>query len=413
MTTMHRAIIGWTAVLAVAGASLLIAAGEGDAGRGPSRWLAAAPLRWLGDRSYGWYLWHVPLIVWARQLSGTSSWIPTTVAAAAALAPAALSYRYVENPIRRNRSLTGPRVLALAGVCAIASLGALLAGGRLSDMLNHTASAARMSHLDLTSGCRGSGSLGHNAASCTFAHRGDSGTIVLVGDSNAGQFTEPLAAIAKSLHLRLMLAVQNGCPFVPVTRVEPSANTQGCSAFVSGSVRELERLHPAVAVVASRSSSYIEDGTAFAAPSGAGATTDPDRKAKLWESGLSNLLQELGRAGIRVIVVHPVPQIAGWNMDACSPLTLALDACHASRSRAAAERERARALWAEDAALRTSPGALGVDFANELCPKGVCSSLDRGQWLYSDKDHLSVDGALRLEAPLQRAIEEALGRAGG
>jgi SGNH domain-containing protein len=395
------------ALLAVAGTSSVIAAGESDAGRGCARWLASAPARWVGDRSYGWYLWHLPLIVWARQLWGASLLV-TGAAAAASLVPAALSYRYVENPIRRSRPIGGLRLVAVAAGCMTVALAALLAGGHVSSSLDRSASA-RMLHLDATNGCDGSGPLGHNASSCTFAVPGDRGTIALVGDSNAGQFTEPLLAVARSLRMRLMLAVQDGCPFVPLTRVVSPDATATCASFVRRSVLELERLHPTVVVVASRSSSYIDDRTAFELPSGAGQTTDPRRKQELWASALNALLHELTRARIRVVVVHPVPKLPGWDADACSPLGLALHDCHASISFAAAERDRARALRAETAALRASPGAIGVDFAPELCPEGVCSSVERGRWVYRDDVHLSVAGAQSLTGPFERTIERALG----
>ena len=50
-----------------------------------------------------------------------------------------------------------------------------------------------------------------------------------------------------------------------------------------------------------------------------------------------------------------------------------------------------------------------LDFANELCHNGVCSSFERGRWVYRDEVHLSVAGALGLTTPLERAIEQALG----
>jgi len=65
--------------------------------------LGVAPLRWIGERSYGIYLWHWPIIVLVAGVNTRpSAWI---VAAEAALviAAAALSYKYVEEPIRTGR----------------------------------------------------------------------------------------------------------------------------------------------------------------------------------------------------------------------------------------------------------------------------------------------------------------------
>ena len=68
--------------------------------------LGVAPLRWVGERSYGIYLWHWPVIALMRpgvDISWTGPGI-VVVQAAIVLAAAALSYRFVEQPIR-TRSL--------------------------------------------------------------------------------------------------------------------------------------------------------------------------------------------------------------------------------------------------------------------------------------------------------------------
>jgi peptidoglycan/LPS O-acetylase OafA/YrhL len=67
-----------------------------------------APLRWIGQRSYGLYLWHWPVFIlvaaalpgWARD--GWQGWVLGGIALAITVAAAALSYQFVEQPIRRD-----------------------------------------------------------------------------------------------------------------------------------------------------------------------------------------------------------------------------------------------------------------------------------------------------------------------
>jgi peptidoglycan/LPS O-acetylase OafA/YrhL len=64
--------------------------------------LGVAPLRWIGERSYGIYLWHWPVVALMRPGVDISWTGPGVIVAQAAivLAAATLSYRYVEQPIR-------------------------------------------------------------------------------------------------------------------------------------------------------------------------------------------------------------------------------------------------------------------------------------------------------------------------
>lgn len=113
------------------------------AGVWPRSWFGPAldvqPLRWIGDRSYGIYLWHWPLLVLAMAaVPGTETpvWMGLGVLAAT-LGAAELSYRFVETPIRRKGFLASLRSLggqaragrrgmaraATAGLVAVLALG--------------------------------------------------------------------------------------------------------------------------------------------------------------------------------------------------------------------------------------------------------------------------------------------------
>ena len=97
-----------------AAALILAAAAPGTIGS----LLSLPPLRWLGVRSYGIYLWHWPVIaltvaILGRQPGDAWLWI---IEAAVAIGLAAASWRWIETPIMRDGFLgtlrTSQRVLA-------------------------------------------------------------------------------------------------------------------------------------------------------------------------------------------------------------------------------------------------------------------------------------------------------------
>ncbi|GAA2858527.1 acyltransferase family protein [Microbacterium arabinogalactanolyticum] len=133
-----------TLLLASAGTVLAVFAGVM-----PGSWFGRAidvqPLRWIGDRSYGIYLWHWPVLVLvsaasglgvSAQVAGVPVWAGCT-ALVLSVAAAAVSFRVVETPLRRlgfRRSLRAVRVRFARGpvsrlAMATSALAAVLALG--------------------------------------------------------------------------------------------------------------------------------------------------------------------------------------------------------------------------------------------------------------------------------------------
>jgi peptidoglycan/LPS O-acetylase OafA/YrhL len=110
--------------------------------------LAQQPLRWIGERSYGIYLWHWPIFMVTRPGFDTdiTGWANTVLRIALTLVAAELSYRFVEEPIRHGslgrwwqslrsasgeeRTLMWQRTIA---TCGIATLTVVVAGVGLAS----------------------------------------------------------------------------------------------------------------------------------------------------------------------------------------------------------------------------------------------------------------------------------------
>jgi len=92
-------------VAVTAAAAVLIAAVVHPACR-VGHALGAAPLRWIGQRSYGIYLWHWPVMALSRPGLDLawSRWVLVPLQIAVAVALAALSYRWVEQPFRTGEA---------------------------------------------------------------------------------------------------------------------------------------------------------------------------------------------------------------------------------------------------------------------------------------------------------------------
>jgi peptidoglycan/LPS O-acetylase OafA/YrhL len=407
---------GLAAVLPTVGAAAMIVAGTVTRAGVPAV-LSLRPLTWIGDLSYSWYLWHWPAIVYTRAVWPEAPAWAQLVAATGALGPAWLSYSLVEQRIRGDERITGRRVVRLAAACTLVPVtlfAGLLVSTRFPSPTVRDLLAQSRPHADVVRGC--TDNLPSDARTwnaCTWRVTGSAGTVMLLGDSNAGQFAEGVAAAANHLGYNATLATYGGCPFADVithyySRVYAE---EQCRAFVERWVTAVEQRRPALVVLSSASIEYLrpDNGVQFQSPDGGQVARDRSDKARLWQQGLDRILDRWGRAGIAVVLVHQLPHFA-FDLLTCPGFRVerAPTRCGRTASRQQVDSDSELTVSVELSAVRGRPNAGAMNLIDEVCTAERCSPYRGGRWLYRDGAHLSLPESVRLAPKFESVLREYL-----
>ena len=249
---------GYAALLPTLGAALVIAAGIAvrpsrfDAGR----LLSLAPMRFVGDRSYAFYLWHWPVLILALEYEGHPLATSTNLLLLGeAFVLSIVSYAWFEDPIRRGRYgrslglLLWPVAVAAVVVVALPILGDIanqssavdaasaglhigpLRSGGLGKPLPAVVAAVRAAESgapipwplrpgvnNLASGSYNpppgcvAGDTQTSSRLCPLGDLGSSRTLVVFGDSHAFMWMPTIVQVAKTEHWRLVALIKTGCP---------------------------------------------------------------------------------------------------------------------------------------------------------------------------------------------------------
>lgn len=396
---------GTAALLPVVGAALVLAAGLRSES-GASAVLASRPLVVLGDLSYSWYLWHWPAIVVATTVWPASD--AAAIAAVVSLAPAALSYRYIEQPIRRNHRIVGWKAVQLAAVCiAVPALAATVVL-RIPVTAWPLDPPAQWSIEDASTaaGCTDVGA-DWSLERCTWSVDGSRGTVLLVGDSEAASVSDGVIAAANDLGYDAVVHSTSGCPFLDRVPVENAE----CSTLQPRLFELVAALRPDVVVFANRSAGYtrpsVPKGENWRTISTRDGGTPRNQRAALeaWGEGFEGAVRKVAALDAKVLVFAPVPE---YPLDFIAQISVV-------RPHAAVpeidldyvDERRGPVLATETEALDALDAGAIFDPVPHLCTSS-CRPARDGDWLYYDAFHLSVLGSTSLTRPLADALDALL-----
>ncbi len=394
---------GFSAVLPVLGSGLLIM--DRSSNGFARRILVFRPMIWLGNISYSWYLWHWPLIVFARILwPGNSGLI--VFFAFASLLPAFLSYRFIENQFRLNsiskKNIFSTLKIFTISTCApIAASLAVFLGASSGYGLNRPSGSELQKSLADNFGCQIE-TLPVSKDKCFFETEPESTTVLLIGDSQASTFSDPIAAAAKSLNLNFAVRYSRGCPIFP----RPTVERPGCQIYLNALPGLIEHLNPEIIVIANATTLYTTSGPLIGGltiTKSDGRTPSTYHEAiETWVQGFETMLKNSDFTDRKILVINQVPPARFLNPSIIRPnvSTKAFDLNSLS--------DRNLLVAREKLAIENRGNVFSFDTADFLCPKGKCEFSINGKDLYEDQLHLTVEGAMLLTQDLKTVLLELI-----
>ena len=399
---------GWIALFPVIGTVATIFAGAYAPRNGVSAVLSAAPLQFLGARSYSWYLWHWPVIVYTGILFPDIPVGGRLTAATVALLLATLTFRFVERPARESNFLRVRTVLTLrlaAGatllIVTVASL--LVNFGQREAVRNQRyqhIGAATADHGDLPVDCYSNGT-SFEAKTCEFGAPDRRRSLVLFGDSHALQWFDPLRTAATLEGWHLVTFVRPGCAASDINPHNIPPANERCRLWRSQAIDGILALHPAAIVMASYNGATLRGDSLR-------TTLMPVDEVR---TGTRRTLERLLPAGAAIVVLRDTP-LPPSNIPWC---ILQRDGAnphigHSCDFNASASLNPA-AFSAEQAAATGLTNVHFLDMDDLMCDRTTCHAAKNDVIVYRDEDHLTATFANSITPQLRERLFRILGGA--
>ena len=387
---------GFSAVPPVAGAALLILLGTSRNDDGNI--LKSRPLMFLGDISYGLYLWHWPLIVFANRLFPQTSIAPA-LAVVVAIIVSERQLTWLENPFRKETHSTARRPVRLFFMSAVGvsvCCAALLAGSQWGYGINKSEQFERLP--TAVNDCTLRDGEDNRPDICRQERQSDI-RVLLIGDSQAAALSEAVLTLAQEIGASHEILFGNSCPF----HERPNEIRPDCDLIQEEFASSISSFRPTVVLVANASDLYVTRG-GFGKPdtqirrADGSLPSNYEEALENWLDGIVAALESVSSSRTPIIYVQMVP-VATIHSD--SVLS------RSSRVKPFALSEgfdRNSIVAAERKALSGIPNITLFDPASVLCPGDKCALFREGRPIYADRYHLNTRGALLLSPSLRDLV---------
>ena len=206
---------------------------------------------------------------------------------------------------------------------------------------------------------------------------------MLIGDSHARQWMAAFADGAKKSEARLVVRWKSVCPSIPVrvTSFE-GIESADCATFRTETLQLVEELRPDVVVVANYSGYRDQILT------GDGSDADRAEQAEIWADGFAEHLEGLQGSGARIGVVVDNPRLETDPLVCLSRRGNTEEECQPTRSAALAA--TAPFQSAEADVMERIGGITTFGVTDRICDSDRCDLIQGGDFVFVDRDHLSV-----------------------
>lgn len=397
------------ATIPVASAVLIIAVG-------PKAWINRSVLSnrilvWIGLISFPLYLWHWPLLSFARILESDVPSLEIRVGAIfISFALAWLTYRYVESPIRTTSYAAAKAIILTILMSVVGVAGYYIYshdGLAFRKAVQQVASQVQDLNFktERMTGWR-CNELNYEKSRCSYTT--ESPTVVVIGDSHAPRIYSGLTDYYNSKGKGVAIfGGGGGCP--PLLNVVVKDNKGKDRNCVQRTTESLIKIinDPTIkeVVFASRESLYTTS-TEFDDPDGskygrwaislANEPSDARTNAEVYALALAQTFDALTTSGKQITYLYGVPEL-GFDIKSCiptRPISLSnkvRDPCAVSKT----SYEKRNQAFKEQIGqiLAARPSIHAIDLSEALCDENFCYGAKDGVLFYTDDNHLSHRGA--------------------
>lgn len=398
-----------------------------------SRLLSLPWPRYLGQISYGTYMWHWPVIMVLDRVFTVRPFVLAVVAGTVATGLAALSSHLIETPIRRAKPLGAvpwPVVgagLALSVVVAVAVVPNVLESSRRPALRAPAGSvtstlppglkslAGRVpADIDYQRQVNDRGDTGASCdagpSSCVVVDAAaDRPHIVLVGDSHAGMLTAAFMRLAEEHEFRLSTAIVNRCAWQQglVVSAGSTAVREQCAQQRTSLYEEfLPVMDADVVVLVTRARS---DGHGEVLATADDADEYPDEThQQMMQRKTTETVALIRDAGPRVAIVHSVFGTGGYDDAGFDPLDCLATAHDLADCAVIPPAVQPTVDAVYTSVALTVPDVHTVDLRPAYCPAGpICSPVVNGVVTWHDALHLSTDLVLSRIDEIWTALQKS------
>ena len=418
-----RLFPGWWALLPTLGACLLIAAGP--AAIVNRTLLANRVLVWFGLISYPLYLWHWPLLSFARIVESARPDRSIRIAAVlASIGLAWLTYRFIEMPIRRGGGAVAKVIVLVVLMVVVALVGYDLyrrEGFPLRE--NQEIANQFIGKFPESLGCVANHPYAEGA-SCYASPKQYAKTVLVLGDSHGEAFAPGFVRAFEGgrLPYNLLIVAKGGCmPFANTEFFQDTGMPHECRKVFLGALNNAISDKEIVSVIIIARHAWRVETRGFGeiekdeSPHSWHYSYDNGRvttklSSEAYSLGLADTLNLLTRAGKQVIFVDQLPEL-GFEPKACVRRSISQffksggEDGRCEVSVAAVEQRQARYRKIVASVLPQFPQVGRFDPTPYLCHDGRCSPMQGGRMMYRDDDHISAMGAEFLAAEIVRLIK--------
>jgi peptidoglycan/LPS O-acetylase OafA/YrhL len=409
---------GVNALFPCLGAALIIYAGEnGDSYTKGA--LSFGPLVFIGVISYSLYLWHWPLIVFARYFSaGDLTSFQKTVALLLSAALAFISFEFIEGPFRgRESTFSGRQIFALGLAASMVSLAVgftiyLHKGfpGRYNSATRQLVLENTERKEDFQEVCGSWRTEIRSMSDIHFCTLGPdtSRKVMFWGDSHVQQLyplIKQLRDSGKFGDLGVLMAIANGC--APAEHLNTIEKGYHCDSFAHFAKIRAEEADVDTVFIGFNTWWAVNR---FLCPSVDGQcvgtiSVEEARRRVLQE--LAELFQRLTAEGKKVIISLPFPMY-----DKSIPDLEIRNAVFGRFGLAGVAKDITVPIMRDDlSAMAKSAGATIFDPRESLCDRQSCITELNGVSIYMDDNHIAASQIHLLEDNFKQALQSVLPQA--